>query len=286
MPTSKEVLALRWANKTEEEKKLQREKDAEKMRKYRAKNGRKKRCEMDSDELQRQRLMDKINKKQKRDNMTEEQKEASRAKDRARKAKKSSKSKGKEDNIRDGKNKSSSLVFELEKFENRKMKQLLNNCRTQQRLRTRRTKEEEEKIQVEKVIQMRQKRSKLSEEGQMLARLEAKDGMKEHREHGYIREYKQRKRREWYNPNLWKLEPHALSKYFEKKKQQETEQDRKEEKKRKNRNRVERHRLKIKKMLQDPVIIENYGEKSEYELLRERNILEREALMKKSGLFD
>ena len=133
---------------------------------------------------------------------------------------------------------------------------------------------------------MRQNRSELSEEGKTLARLEAKEGMREHREHGYIREYKQRKRRKWYNPNSWELEPNALSKYFEKKKQQETEEDRKEEKKRKNRNRVEKHRLKIKNMLQDPVIIENYGEKSEYELLRERNILERETMMKESGLFD
>ena len=50
--------------------------------------------------------------------------------------------------------------------------------------------------------------------------------------------------------------------------------------------RVEKYRKKIKKILQDLVKIENYGEKSEYELFRDRNILERERLMKESGLFD
>ena len=44
--------------------------------------------------------------------------------------------------------------------------------------------------------------------------------------------------------------------------------------------------MKIKKMLQDPVVIEEYGEKGAYELLRERNIQELESLKKDSGLFD
>ena len=97
MPTHKEVIALRWALKTEEEKKLEREKNAEKVRKFRAKNGRRKRSEMDPNELERQRLMDLNNKKQRKNNMTEEQKEAARAKDRARKAKKPKTSKEKEE---------------------------------------------------------------------------------------------------------------------------------------------------------------------------------------------
>ena len=41
MPTRKEVIALRWANKTEEEKRKEREKNTEKVRKFWAKNGRK-----------------------------------------------------------------------------------------------------------------------------------------------------------------------------------------------------------------------------------------------------
>ena len=243
---------------------------------------------MDPNELERQRLMDLNNKKQRKNNMTEEQKEAARAKDRARKAKKQKTSKGKEEVTRenDGKNKNSSLDLDLRNFEKRKKEQLSKNCRIQQKIWASRTEEEEEEIQVEKVKKMRKKRSVLRLEGKMLARLQAKEGMREHREHGFIREYKQRKRRKSYDPESWELEPNAISEYFRKKKQEETEQDRKEEKKRKNRIRVERHRLRIKKLLQYPITIENYGEKSEYELVRESNILERETLMKMSGLFD
>ena len=53
-----------------------------------------------------------------------------------------------------------------------------------------------------------------------------------------------------------------------------------------NRLRVKRHRLKIKKLLQEPVFIEENGIKSDYELLREKNIEELERLKKDSGLFD
>ena len=53
-----------------------------------------------------------------------------------------------------------------------------------------------------------------------------------------------------------------------------------------NRLRVQRHRMKLKKMLQDPIIIKDCGQKGEYELLREKNIQEFEMLKKKSGLFD
>ena len=289
MPTRKEVIALRWANKTEEEKRKEREKNAEKVRKFWAKNGRKKRSEMDPTELQRQRLMDSNNKKENKKSMTEEEKSAARAKDRERKARKRSKCKEKEEEKRkdmDERKTNSRLVAELNKFEKRKKKQLRNNCWIQERLRADRTNEEEEEIQVRMVKNMRDRRSKLSVEGKMLANMQAREGMRDHRKYGCIREYKQRKKRKSYDPHSWKIEPDAVSEYFAKKKQEETEEDRKEENKRKNRIRVERHRLKIKQLLQDPVIIEYYGEKSQYELVREKNILEREKMMKKSGLFD
>ena len=289
MPTRKEVIALRWKNKTEEEKRKEREKTAEKVRKSRAKNGRQKRSEMNPSELKRQRMMDSKNKKEKKKSMTEEEKAAARAKDRERKARKCSKFKGKEEKQRKDKDErktNSDLVTGLNKFGKRKKKQLTNNCWIQERLRVERTNEEEEEVQVRQVKSMRKKRSEISEEGKMLAKIQAREGMRDHREYGYMREYKQRKRRKSYNPDSWELEPDAVSEYFEKRKQEETEQERKEESKRKNRIRVERHRLKIKKLLQDPVIIENYGEKSKYKLVREKNILERETKMKKSGLFD
>ena len=283
MPTSKDVLALRWANKTEEEKKLVRKKNAERIRKMRAKNGRKKRSDLDTDELLRQRVMDRNNKRQQRKNLTEEKRLEARTKDRKQKAKKNSESKEPRKEQRKEKKK---LEFDLDEFEKKKTKQLSNNCKTQQKILANRTEEEEEEVQIGQVKKMRKKRSMLKVEGKMLARLHAKEGMREHRKFGYIREYKQRKRRESFDPESWEKDPHAISEYFEKVKQQETEKERKEEKKRQNRIRVEKHRMKIKKMLQDPVQIENYGEKSEYELFREKNILERERLMKESGLFD
>ena len=70
------------------------------------------------------------------------------------------------------------------------------------------------------------------------------------------------------------------------KKQESEETERKENLKRMNRVRVQRHRLKVKKKLEEPVIIDSYGKKGEYELIRERNIRELEKLKQKSGLFD
>ena len=291
MPTAKDVLALRWANKTEEEKALERKKTSERIKKLRAKNGRKKRSEMGTDELVRQRVMDKNSKKEKRNNMTDEQKLAARAKDRERKARKISKSKEDEKEKReenDVPEEDSTLGFDWDKFEKMKIEQNSKKCRIQQNLRAKRTEAEEEEIQIKKVKTMREKRSKLRDEGRTLARIHAKEGMREWRKFGYLREYKQRKRRHFLEPECLLKNLHATfaSPYFEKVKQNETEQERREEKKRKNRMRVEKYRKKIKKMLQDPVKIENYGEKSEYELFRDRNILERERLMKESGLFD
>ena len=60
----------------------------------------------------------------------------------------------------------------------------------------------------------------------------------------------------------------------------------KKELRKKNRIRVQRHRKKVKKMLQEPVILEENSEKGPYELLRENNIKEFERLKKASGLFD
>ena len=81
------------------------------------------------------------------------------------------------------------------------------------------------------------------------------------------------------------MEPHAISIYFGKVKEVETKEGRKEELRRMNRIRVERRRKKVKRMLQEPIIIENYGEKGAYELLWDKNIEEVEKLKKESGLF-
>ena len=144
MPTAKDVLALRWANKTEEEKALERKKTAERIKKLRAKNGRKKRSEMGKDELVRQRVMDRSNKKEKRNNMTDEQKLAARAKDRERKARKISRSKEDEKEKRgenDVQREDPTSRFDWDKFEKMKIEQNSNNCRIQQNLRGKRTEE-------------------------------------------------------------------------------------------------------------------------------------------------
>ena len=133
---------------------------------------------------------------------------------------------------------------------------------------------------------MRENRSRMTATGKKLARIMAKIGMREHRKFGYLREYKQRKRRDHYDPESWDKAPNPVSEYFQKIKDCDTNFDRKEELKRMNRIRVERHRMKVKKMLQEPIVINDHGEKGEYELIRERNIKEFEMLKKKSGLFD
>ena len=53
-----------------------------------------------------------------------------------------------------------------------------------------------------------------------------------------------------------------------------------------NRKRLQKHRQKVKKMLEEPVIIQDYGKKSDYELLRDKNIEELKRLKKESTLFD
>ena len=284
MPTKKEVLALRWAEKSEEEKSLIRKKNAEKVRLCRAKKGIKKRSEMNAEELLKVREKEKIKKRMQKINMTNEQKDILKAKDRDRKAKDKEKKISKKDKVQIPKEEKSKNV--LTKCVKDKIKQMSTNCKTQEKIEANRTEEEKEEIQLEKVVNMREKRSRVTVTGKKLARIYARNGMREHRRFGYIREYKQRKRRDPYDPESWEKEPHPISEYFKKVKECESNLDRKEELKRMNRIRVERHRMKVKKMLQEPIIIKEYGQKGDYELLRERNIQEFERLKKESGLFD
>ncbi len=284
MPTKKEELALNWVNKSEEEKQISRNKTAYRVKKHRA--GLKKREEMETEELSKVRAKEKNMKRIQRKNMTEEQRETVRAKDRARKARDKNK-------LSEKKNKKHKKAMEKKKEENdsnkwekKKMKQLMDNCKTQQKIEALKTDEEIEEKQVEKVIRMREKRSQMSIAGKKLARIYARKGMRDHRRFGFLKEYKQRKRRDSFNPYSWEMEPDAISDYFKKVKEAETDQERKERLKRMNQIRVERHRKKIQKMLQEPVIIEDNGQKGEYELLRERNIKEFERLKKESGLFE
>ena len=284
MPTRKEELALRWAEKSEEEKNIVRKKTAARVKLYRARKGVKKRAEMKTAELSRVRATDKHCKRRKRKEMTEEQRELVKAKDRERKAKGRKKlAEKKKENIS---NEIKVKRIDADKLEKKKMKQMASNCKTQQKLAAQKTEEENEEILGEMAERMREKRLKMSTASKKLARIHAKEGMSEHRRYGYLREYKQRKRRAPYNPWTWEKEPHAISEYFKKVKEIETDQERKEYLKKINRMRVEKHRKKVKKMLQEPVIIESYGEKGEYEQLRERNIKELERLKKESGLFD
>ena len=281
MPTKKEVLALRWANKSEEEKQILRKKTAERVKIYRA--GLKKRGEkeMEADELSKLRAKDNKKKRIQRKNMTDEQRENVRAKDRERKARDKKKLSEKKSSER----KMEKRKEQTQSWEKKKMKQLMDNCKTQQKIEALKTDEENEEKQVEKVIRMREKRSQMSIAGKELARIDAREGMREHRRFGFLKEYKQRKRRDTFNPYSWEKEPDAISEYFKKLKEDETDQERRERLKSMNKIRVERHRKKIQKMLQEPVIIEDYGQKGEYELLRERNIKEFERLKRESGLF-
>ena len=287
MPTNKEELALRWAMKSEEEKNEIRKKNAQKVKLHRAGKVNKKRSEMKPDELSKVGETDKKKKRMKRLKMTDEQRDIVKAKDRERKAKdkekKTSERKMKNENDC---NKTKEAQTDLNKWEKKKMKQLLDNCKTQQKLESKRTEDEKEDIEVEKVRIMREKRGQMTVTAQKLARIHAKNGMREHSNFGYLKEYKQRKRRDSFNPESWEKEPRAISEYFKRAKEKETNLEKKEKMKRMNQIRVARHREKVKKMLKEPVTIESYGEKGEYELLRERNMQEFERLKEESGLFN
>lgn len=287
MPTNKEELALRWAMKSEAEKNLVRKKNAQKVKVHRAGKVNKKRSEMNLDELSKVRATDKKKKKNKRIKMTDEQRDIVKAKDRERKAKdREKKALERKNKNEDNGNKIKETKTDSKNWEKKKMKQLMDNCKTQQKLEAQRSEEEREEIEVEKVRIMREKRCKMTVTAEKLARIHAKNGMREHKNFGYLKEYKQRKKRDSFNPEKWEKEPHALSEYFRMVRESETTSEREDKLKKMNQIRVKRHREKIKKMLQEPIIVEDYGEKGEYELLRERNIQEFERLKKESGLFD
>ena len=107
---------------------------------------------MKAAELTRIRVTGRDCKRKKRKEMTEEEREVVRAKDRERKA-------------RDRKKKKENIVIERKerkkdssKWEKKKMKQLIDNCKTQQKLEAQRTEDEKEEIEVGMVERMRLKR--------------------------------------------------------------------------------------------------------------------------------
>ena len=286
MPTNKEVLALRWAEKSEEEKNLIRKKNADRIRSLRAKKVPKKRSEMSPDELAKVRALDRFKKIKKRQNMTDEQKKETKEKDRGVKARKRSLDKKNETKRKIKEKKEVNTQKYLLKMGKNKLNQLLKNCRIQQKIEAKRTTEEIDYIQDEKVENMREKRSKMTKFSKMLSRIQAREGMREHRRFGFLREYKQRRRRVDFDILKWKEGENPVNEYFEKVKEVETAEERNEELRRMNQIRVQRHRMKVKRMLQEPIIIETYGEKGPYELLREKNMQEFENMKKDSGLFD
>lgn len=309
MPSSKEHVALRWAQASDEEKSEKRRKHAEAQRKYRAKKGREERSKMSADEIDWKRALDKKNQRKRRNKLTKEQEETIRAKDcdRKRKERKEKKVK-KEQNLCKS---TFSRNIDLHTLEKHKNKQKEKHCRKNRKVKGKMTDKEKENIHLDLVQNMRRKRSMMTLEGTLLAGIKAKEGMRVCRRFGYLRKYKQRKLRHDYlqyssigvNKNgyssrswyyLWKQnrvirrerEKQEQSKHISKTEYLNKNLERKDDLKRMNRNRVKKHRLKVKKLLQEPVIIKDYGPKGDYELLREKNIREFEKLKKESGMFD
>lgn len=291
MPGAKEDLALRWAQSSEKRKK-----HAEAQRRYRSKKGSQNRSEMSSEDLTHLRDLDRKNQQNKKANMSEAEKELFKAKDRKRKAEQRKAKKERE------------IKAEAEKndINAQKKKKLIQkkNRRTQMKMREERTAEEKERRNAEQTEMMRIKRREMTNECKRLAVMQAKEGMRVCSKFGYLREYKQRKRRDETNPYRYgdagvsRNGYSILTSYLSRRRKQKlitrsyrdtkevSEIQRKENLKRMNRIRVNRHREKVKKLLEEPVIIEEKGEKCEYEKLRERNIREFERLKKESGLFD
>ena len=280
MPSSKEDLALRWELSSEEEKNEKRKRHAEAQKRYREKKGNQKTSELSSEELDWKRTLDRTNQQNRRNNMTKEEKDIIRAKDRARKGKKKQEPKIEKEN------------------EKTKSKQKKNNCTTQKKIRQEMTEKDKERVNAHQAESMRLLRSDLTSQDETLSRMKAKHGMRLCRKFGYLGEYKQRKARASYDAFRY-CEYRAGKDGFSGKVAYERMQRmrrrgeqrlfrNKDENLRQlnNRLRVKRHRLKIKKLLQEPVIIEENGIKSDYELLREKNIEELERLKKDSGLFD
>ena len=218
------------------------------------------------------------------------------AKDRERKAKERKAKKDRE------MKESSNRKEEITSYEKKKITQKKNNRRIQRKIRDERTDEEKEKRNAEQANQMRGQREELPIEKKMLALKKAKEGMRIHRKFGLLKKYKQRKIRAADDPFRYDdgdcvsrdgyslctpyLDRRRKLKYVKQKERAVEEQKRKETLKRMNRVRVQRHRLKIKKLMEEPVIIKECSEKGAYELLREANIREFERLKQESGLFD
>ena len=318
MPLSKDELALRWAQASEEEKCEKRRKHAEAQRRYRAKKAEKEKSEIKSEEIDWKRALDRKKQKKRRMNMTKEEKDKVRAKDRERKAKDRKKKKNVESDKKVKVIKCTSI--DLYALEKKKLKQKKNNCTVDKKIRNSRTDEDKEKHNSNLADRLRTKRSLMTTEGKDLARIKANEGMKLCRKFGYLRQYKQRKIRDEYDASRYarigvnRYGFSSLSYYYNKRqkkfirkyrknqrktpkiskieyykmiKESSKETTKKEElKKKKNRIRVKRHRDKVKKQLQEPVILEENSEKGPYELLREKNIREFDRLKKESGLFD
>ena len=304
MPKSKEHLALDWAQLSEQEKKDKRKKHAETQRKYRAKIKAEglvqKRSEMSKKQLAHVRELDRKNQKNRKINMTEEEKDCFKAKDRERKAKAR---KAKKDREMEEKAKNNAL-----KKVNQRQKKHSNAI--QKKIRDERSEEEKEKRNAEQAECMRTKRSNLSDKNKMLEKIAAKKGMRvcRSRKFGYLRKYKQRKIRDQYDPfryhhndvcvgkdgfsthPLWEERKERMKqrgiRRLDRDSKEVAEQKSKERLKKMNRDRVKKYRLKMKKLLEEPVILEEKGEKGAYELLREKNIKQFEKLKQESGLFN
>ena len=274
MQSSKEDIALWWENE-------KRKRHAEAQKRYREKKGKQKVSEMRTQDLNWKRVQDRINQQNRRANMTQEERDIIRAKDRERKAKKNQEKKN------------NTIVFKGGKAS----KQQKNNNRTQKKIRDKRTEEDKEKKNAYQAESMRKLRSDLTNQEEILSRMKARNGMRLSRKFGYLGEYKQRKARCSYDAftySSWAHEDgYSYSYAYDRKKKMERRGERRLFRKKQeslkqlnNRLRVKKHRLKIKKLLQEPVVIEENCIKSDYELLREKNIEEFERLKKDSGLFD
>ena len=82
---------------------------------------------------------------------------------------------------------------DLNALEKKKLKQQKYNCTVDKKIKNSRTDEDREKHNASLAEGMRTKRSVMTEAGEMLARIKAKEGMKLCRKFGYLRHYKQRK---------------------------------------------------------------------------------------------
>ena len=273
MSSSKEDLALKWAQISEKKKR-----HAEAQKRYRSKKGIQKRSEKSPKDQAYLRELDRKNQKNKKANMTEEERDIFKAKDRKRKAEERKAKKEKE------------RKAEIDDLNTQKRKKLIQkkNRRTQMKIRNKRTEEEKERRNAEQTERMRMFRSEMTIQCKKLAVMKAKVGMRACSKFAYrygdagvskngysiLTLYLSRRRKQKLITRSYRVSEEAA------------EIQRKENLKRINRIRVNRHRQKMKMLLEEPVIIEENGEKCEYEKLREKNIQEFERLKKQSGLFD